>query len=152
MQNNSLKTTGVGLLFLYGCINYQIYQSNLIINNPQSWSNWHHGRSLEDLFATPQSALETDLLFAIQTKYVHPINPTDFIYSLMQSSIGLNKEMQIIQDQIWIYTWLQTCYCMPAFFTNPEELAVLQEKHRKLAFIKHLFASWCATYKIERNS
>ena len=150
--NNKLATTGIGLLCGYSYIFYQIYRANLIINNPNSWSNWHNGRTLEDLFATPQSSLESDLLFAIQTRYVHPANPTDFIYSLVQSSNSLNFEMSILQNQISRYKWLETCCCMPLFFINTQEFAILQERHRKLSFIKHLFASWCAAYKIERNS
>ena len=152
IQNNKLQSASIGLLCCYSSIFYQIYRSNLSINDPNSWSNWHNGSSLEDLLATPQARLESDLLFAIQTRYVHPENPTDFIYSLVQSSNSLSHEMSILQDQISRYKWLETCYCMPLFFTNTQELSILQEKHRKLSFIKHLFASWCAAYKIDKNS
>jgi len=152
IQDNKIKTLGLSSALLYGYISYKIYQANQIINHPQSWSNWHNSNNLEDLFATPQNKLEADLLFAIQTRYVHPTNPTDFIYSLVQSSASLQQEVQTLQEQITLYQWLQTCHCMPLFFINPQELAILQDKQRKLSFIKHLFASWCANYKIDKNS
>lgn len=151
-QNNKLKTAGAIMLFCYSIIAYKIYQSNSIINDPNSWSNWHNSRSLDDLFATPQATLEANLLFAIQTRYVHPVNPTDFIYSIVQASNSLQEEMKEVSAQIARYKWLETCQCMTLFFIDAQELASLQEKHRKLSFLKHIFSSWCANYKIDKNS
>lgn len=151
INNNKIKTISAGLLITYSYIFYQIYQANLIINSPDSWSNWHNNRSLEDLFAIPQNKLESDLLFSIQTRYVHPVNPTDFIYSIVQSSISFNKEMQVLEDQILRYQRLKQCQSLPFFFIDAQELALLQDKHKKLSFIKHIFTSWCATYKIDKN-
>jgi hypothetical protein len=152
MQHNKIKTTGIGVLLVYSCIALQLYRANMIINDPNSWSSWHHGRSLQDLFATEQSALESDLLFAIQTRYVHPTNPTDFIYSIVESSVSLKHEIQVVQNQIWRYEWLAKCQCLPLFFIDMSELETLKERHRKLLFMQHLFASWCARYKIDKNN
>ena len=151
VSNNKIKTGCLSIVLMYGCIALQIYRAHSIINDPSSWSNWHHGRSLEDLFATPQALLEADLLFAIQTKYVHPVNPTDFIYSIVQSSVSLKKEIEIVQNQIWRYEWIATCRCLPIFFIDLQEVEALKERNRKLLFIQHLFASWCAHYKIDKN-
>ncbi len=150
--NNKLKAVGCGLLLLYSYISYQIYQADVIINDNSSWSNWHTNSSLEDLFATPQDRLQADLLFAIQTRYVHPTNPTDFIYSIVQATNSLQAEISILQKQIVLYQQIETCQCLPLFFINTQDLMLLQEKMRKLAFIKHILASWCAHYKIDKNS
>lgn len=152
IKNNKLKTTGTIMLLCYSIIAYKIYRSNAIINDPNSWSNWHNSRSLDDLFAIPQATLEANLLFAIQTRYVHPVNPTDFIYSIVQASNSLQEEMKEIREQISRYKWIESCHCMPLFFIDEQELTSLQEKHRKLSFLKHIFASWCANYKIDKNS
>jgi hypothetical protein len=152
IKDNKLKTASIAILSCYSYIAYQIYQANGIINDLNSWSNWHNSRSLNDLFATPQATLESDLLFAIQTRYVHPVNPTDFIYSIVQASNSLQKEMLILQEQIARYKWLQKSRCMALFFIDEQEIASLQEKHRKLSFLKHIFSSWCANYKIDKNS
>lgn len=149
--NNKIKTTACAILLCYSIIAYQIYQANMIINDTNSWSNWHNSRSLEDLFTTPQNKLEADLLFEIQTRYVHPVNPTDFIYSLVQSSISLNKEIKTLDQQISRYQLIAKCGCMPIFFIETQDLVSLQEKHRKLGFIKYIFSSWCANYKIDKN-
>lgn len=152
IKNNKIKTLGMNLLCFYSYISYQIYQANLIINDSNSWSNWHNGQTLDDLLATSQANLEADLLFTIQTRYVHPVNPTDFIYSIAQSSTSLNKEIQILQEQISRYQWLESFRCMSIFLIDSKSLELLKEKRRKLSFIKHLFTSWCANYKIDKNS
>ena len=152
IQDNRLATVGLGVLISYSYIMYKIHRTNLIFSDVNSWSNWHSGRSLDDLFAMSHHKLESDLLFEIQTRYVHPGNPTDFIYSIVQSSVSLNSEIDTLQEQISRYKWLATFQCMPLFFINTKELEALQEKHRKLSFMKHIFASWCANYKINKNN
>ncbi len=152
LQANKLKTICMTILSSYTYISYQIYRANLIINDPNSWSNWNSSRSLNDLFATSQTKLESDLLFSIQTRYVHPVNPTDFIYSIVQASNSLQDEIKILQEQISRYQWINRCRCPEIFFITAQDLESLQEKHRKLLFLKHIFSSWCANYKIEKNS
>ena len=152
IKDHKLKTLGITLLLGYSCIAYQIYRSSAIIDNSQSWSNWHNGRSLEDLFTTPQNKLEADLLFAIQTRYVHPVNPTDFIYSIVQSSNSLQEEIKVLEEQIARYRWIKKASCMPLFFIDEQELESLQDKHKKLLFLKYILSSWCANYKIDKNS
>lgn len=150
--SNKIKSTVFTITTLYAYCLYQIYYANNMINKHASWSHWHHAKSLEELFACPQQQLEDDLLFEIQTKYVHPHNPTDFIYPLVEASNALQAEIQIIQDQISRYEVITQCRALPLFLIKKDDLAVLQEKYKKILFIKHIFASWCAHYKIDKNS
>ena len=151
IQHHKIQATGISIALAYSCILAQIYHANTIINNQNSWSAWQHGTSLENLLTTCQTKLESDLLFAIQTKYVHPLNPTDFIYSIVQSSISLKKEIEVVQNQVWRYEWINACKCLPLFFIYTHELDDVKEKLRKLLFIQHIFSSWCARYKIDKN-
>jgi len=140
------------ILAAYTYILYQIHCSHIIIHDSRAWSNWNHGKTLEQLFAISQHQLETELLFAFQHRYIHPTNPTDFMYSLVQSSISLQQEIDLVQQQIQWYQWIIACRCSRVFFIDDAALVVLQDKQRKLAFMKHIFSSWCANYKIEKNS
>jgi len=142
----------MSLLAGYGCIAYKIYTANQLINNPSSWSNWKKEKTLEDLFTIPQSKLEADLLYEFQSRYIDSDNPTDFIFSIVQSSVSLQNEIDVVKRQIIRYQWIAACKGYRLLFLNPDSLQILQEKHRKLTFIKHIFASWCANYKIEKNS
>ncbi len=152
INNHKLKTACMTLLLCYSTIIYKIYESNEIINNPNSWSNWHNSKSLEDLFETSQSQLESDLLLAIQTRYVHPVNPTDFIYSIVQASNSLQEEIKVLEEQISRYAWIKKAGCMSLFFIDDQKLETLQSKNKKLLFIKYILSSWCANYKIDKNS
>jgi len=151
-QENKIKTSIIGIVFIYSYICYQIYQANLVIDDINSWSNWNYNMSLEDFFGCSKNKLEADLLFTIQARYVHPTNPTDFIYPLVQTSKSLENELQTVLEQITRYQWIDNCACMTLFFIDENEQKKLKEKQRKLLFIKHLFASWCASYKIDKNS
>ena len=151
LQNHKLITIGISISMLYGYIGWQRYQTHLIIKNPASWSCWRQDQSIEDLCTVSQKQLQADLLCTMQNRYVHPINQTDCIYSLTESSISLNKEIETIQQQITLYTWLDRCKCLHLFFMSLQDLEILQEKYRKLCFMKHIFASWCAQYKIDKN-
>ncbi len=151
LEHNKIKTGCAALLAMYAYVSIQIYHNNQIINDTNSWSNWNN-HILEELLGKPQHLLESDLLFTIQSKYVHPTNPTDFIYSIVQSSISLKQEIQILQDQIWCYERIEQCKCLPLFFIQSQDVEILKNKYRKLLFIQHIFASWCGRYKIDKNN
>ncbi|MDP3787937.1 MAG: hypothetical protein Q8Q60_01300 [Candidatus Chromulinivorax sp.] len=149
---NKIAITAVGIIASYGYILHQIYRDNVIIFDSLAWSNWQDGKKLEQLFVMPQATLEADLLYLFQHRFIDIHNPTDFIYSLVQSAISLQHEIDVVSSQIVRYQWIVACKCSQLFFIKEGSLADLQEKHRKLLFIKHIFASWCATYKIEKNN
>jgi len=152
IQNNKIKATIYTLLLFYSAIMCRIYDNNLIINDDNAWSRWQSSRSLEDLCATPHNILESELLFVIQTTYTHPTNPTDFVYPLVQASTALSKEINTLQEQIKLYRLVDTCHSLQLFFLNHQSIIELEEKYRKLIFIKHIFSSWSANYRIEKNS
>lgn len=152
MSKNKIKSLSLFLTSLYGFVSYQIYSRNQIINDCGAWSNWYNGKSLEALFDIPQNKLEAELLFMIQNRYVHPTNPTDFIYSIVQSSSSINTEISVLQDQVNLYEWIAKCKLLELFFIEESSVKQLQEKHKKLLFMKHIFMSWCANYKIEQNN
>lgn len=152
INNHKPVTACVAIASCYSCIVYQIYTANLIIFDPLAWSCWKSEKSFEELLAMPRAALESDLLHTFQNRYIHPTNPTDFIYSLVQSSISLEKEIQTINQQIRRYEWIVKCYSSRFFFINAKSIEVLREKKERLLFIKHIFASWCADYKMEKNN
>lgn len=137
---------------VYSYCAYQIYQANKIIYDPAAWSNWQGEKTLEELLELSQHQLESQLIFDCQLRHIHPTNPTDFIYALVQSSISLQQEIDVMALQITRYQWLARCRCLRLFFIDQASVGILQEKHKKLLFMKHIFASWCARYKIEHHA
>ncbi len=150
LLENYIACAAIGLLASYSYVAYQIYQTNKIIDHQHAWSNWQHGKSLEQLFIIPQVELEEQLLFAFQHSHIDQLDPTNFMYSLIVSYNNLQLEIDLIGDQIRRYEWIATCRCLRLFGIDTDELQCLKNKQKKLLFMKHIFASWCARYKIEK--
>ena len=138
IDDNKVIISCMSLFAGYGCIAYKIYVANQIINHPSAWSNWKQEKTLEDLFTIPQSKLEADLLYAFQSRYIDSENPTDFIFSLVRSSISLQNEIDTVRKQIIRYKWIAACRAYKLLFLSEDSLHILQEKYRKLTFMKHI--------------
>lgn len=151
MCSNKIKTIGLAMILSYAYLQWQIIAANKIIMDPSSWSNWRHTDSLEQLLSIPQAQIESDLLFAIQTKFVHPDRPTDFIFSIVQSLQSLKEEIVCVKEQLTRFQWLEKCRCLSLFFIDEDKVSQTIEQHRKLLFMQHIFLSWCAQYKINKN-
>ena len=151
VNNNKIQATCITLLAMYSCVACQTYRLNRIINDESSWMNWKSCKSIDDFLAISQKELERELVHAIQARYVHPVNPTDFIYSMVQFSTAIHNEIDVMEQQIMLYQLIEMSCTSKIFFIDATDLARLQDKFRKLNFIKHIFISWCADYKIEQS-
>jgi len=152
IKNNKIKCSCITLASFYAYISYQIYTKQQVVDNPSAWSNWYNNYSIEELFAIPGEKLGGELLHEIQSRYADPENPTNFIYSLVQFSKILQAEIDALEDQKTIYTWIQRMHCNQIFFIDNNAITEIQTKIHKVLFLKHIFTTWYATYKIERNS
>jgi len=150
IHNNKIKSICIGGVSMYSYILYQIHRSNQIINDQSSWVNWKNFMTIDDLFVIAEKELERELIHAIQSRYVHPVNPTDSIYSMVQFSKTIQQEIELLHQQITLYQWIETIHASKLFFIDIADLIKLHDKYKKLNFIKHIFISWCATCKIEK--
>lgn len=150
--NNKIKCSCAGLATLYSYIAYQIYSRDQIMNAPTSWANWHNGCTFEEFMSFPASSSGSDLLQEVQTRYADPDNPTNFIYSLVEFTKTLQGDIKNAEELVTIYSWLDKAQCAHLFFIDSSVIAAAQAKLHKLLFIKHIFATWYASYKIEKNS
>ncbi|MGZ6250578.1 MAG: hypothetical protein ACXWL2_00965 [Candidatus Chromulinivorax sp.] len=151
VQSHKIISVSLFCSTIYGYLFYQIYTANQIINDPNAWCNWNYKRTIDDLFVIPQKQLESEILFAVQNRYVDKENPINFIYSIVQVLQAIQEETLVLQNQINRYDLILKCYCNNIFFITQQDLIDLQEKQRKLSFIKHILTSWCASYKIDKN-
>jgi len=152
IKNNKIQCSCITLSSIYAYISYQIYTNQKVAKDPASWSNWYNNYTIEELFSIPGEKIGNELLHEIQTRYADPDNPTNFIYSLVQFSKIIQTEIEALENQIKIYSWLQTAHCFQIFFVDADAITKIQTKIHKILFLKHIFATWYATYKIERNS
>lgn len=152
LKNNKIKSSCALISTMYGYIAYQIYIRELVVKATTSWSNWRNHCNFEEFLAIPCQQAGGELLQEIQQRYADPTNPTNFIYSLVQFTQAIDHEILVLEEQMTIYTWLNTAKCSHLFFVDAVTIANTQAKLHKLLFIKHVFSAWCAMYKIEKNS
>ncbi len=150
ISDHKVETSCLGLIGLYCYCMWKIYTSHKLLESPNSWYMWYSAKPLQTLFTTTQQVLQADLLFAVQTKYVHPENPTDFIYPLVQALQALQKEITIIEEIIFLHQTIIKCCATRLFFIENYDLENLEEQHKKLLFIKQVLTTWCAQYKINK--
>ncbi len=151
IMSHKIKIGCMSLLYGYVYILYIMYRYDEIIDHPLAWNRWKSHACLEELMNQPQHKLEIDLLFMIQNYYTDPINPTNFIYSITQASIALEKEIRAYELQKNLYQYLQSLQATSLFFITQEMIDDLDKKHQKVLFMKYIFSSWCTQYKIEKN-
>lgn len=152
LQTNSIIFAGTGLATLYSYTMYIIYENNRLLDDPCAFACWQNNKSLEELLATPVVQLESDLLDFFYHRYVDPSHPLDGNYALIQSSLALDKEIEVVVQQISLYQWIIACRCSSIFFIDKTKLVDLQNKQKKLLFMKHVFRSWCAKTNVEKHS
>ena len=152
MYKNKIKCACVGLTTIYAYISYLIYSKHQVIAAPLSWCNWHNGCTFEEFLTIPADKTGAELLHEIQSRYADPEDPTNFIYSLVQFTKALQNEIEKLEELMTIYTWLEKTKCSHLFFVDTITISTTQAKLHKLLFIKHVFATWYATYKIEKNN
>jgi len=152
INSNRIATGCITLLTFYSYVSYEIYKMNQAINSSLSWSSWQSNKSLDELFLIPQVTLESELLYEMQNRHLDPANPTDFIYSIVQSSISLRDEIEMLERQITLCELIENCKLSQLFFIDELLLENLKAKQKKLLFIKYIFMSWCTNYKIEQNN
>jgi hypothetical protein len=151
IMHNKIKTALIAVCTGYAFISYKLYCNNQMIDHTSAWNRWKSDAHLEELLLQPHQKLEIDLLFMIQNYYTDPMNPTNFIYSITQASIALEEELQALERQKTLYdtlTWLEIA---SLFCIDEKSINELDQKYKKVLFMKHIFCSWCTQYKIDKN-
>ena len=151
IKNQKAKIACSATIACYCALWYQIHTTNAIVNHQQSWSNWKKHLSMEELLTSPQQTISSELVHAIQSLYIDPENPADFIFPLIQFSLNIEKEIEALKKQLKIYSWIQRLYCSKLFFINPSDLQDIEAKLTKLFFLQYIFATWTADYKIKQS-
>ena len=149
--NNKIKCTCATLAAIYTYTMYQIYTNQQIMNDPASWCNWRNDLQIEKLLEASSEKTGLELLHEIQSRYADPTNPTNFIYSLVQFIRILQDEIEQLEKLKNLCSWIDAAGCSRLFFIDATTMATIQAKMHKILFIKHIFATWYATYKMDRN-
>jgi hypothetical protein len=123
---------------------------NFLIHESQ-WSYWKGHLSLEKLFEIPQSHLSEELIKEVQRQYTAEANPTDFLTPLMTFMDMAEKEKAALEQYNTICSYLEKLHILRFFKHDQELYEQSKEKLQKLAYLKNIFLSWLADYKISQK-
>ncbi len=136
--------------YLYWC--YRISQYQQFLERPESWSYWRHEESLDQFIAIPLATLEKDLILEVQRRYSNPQNPTDFITPLIRFARSIDEELLTITQCSSILETLTKLHIIALFPLHESYTQEsLQERHKRLTYIKNIFLSWAADYNVTHN-
>jgi len=151
ITHNKIKCSCAAIIALYAYTAYYIYTTEQQANNSSAWCNWQNHTSIETFLTLPTKETGRQLLHEIQSRYADPENPTNFIYSLVQFIKILEEEIEQLKNLKDLYLWIEFTGCSRLFLIDAKSIATIQEKLHKTLFIKHIFATWYANYKIDKN-
>ena len=135
--------------YIYVCS--YIVQANKYLERPDTWNSWRADMPFDLLVTIPQHELAKDLILEIQRKYSNTQNPTDFISPLISFVQTIDKEINTLKkfiDAYWLITKLHVEKLLPV---NIKQFATLNERYKKLLYLKNVFLSWAAEYKVNHN-
>lgn len=130
--------------------NYFI-KANKYLERTDTWSSWRPDTPVDILITIPQAELARELILEIQRRYSNSQNPTDFISPLITFIQVIEAEIIMIKHYAEVYRWITKLHIQPVLFINQKQFNALGEKYKKLIYLKNIFLSWAAEYKINHN-
>lgn len=145
--------------FLLGCTILGSYaylcslcvQGNKYLERSDTWASWKNGISYDALTMIPPEDLAKELVLEIQRKYSSIQNPTDFVSPLITFIHAIDKEIETTQRLSLAYTWFCRLHIQNFVPINEKLYQTTQNINRKLIYLKNVFLSWAAEYKINHN-
>ena len=140
-----------GAAFTYLFICYLLIRGNNYLGRLDIWSSWKVDISLYNLYAIPHEKISRELLIEIQKRYTRSDKPTDFMLPIINFLYDIDKEITQLNFYRKLYVWLKRLrlhYIMPL---NTQRFMSIKERLKRTLFIKNIFLTWAAHYKIEHN-
>ncbi len=150
-KENSMQLSVGAVGAIYAGIWFRFIYLHHRIFKPDTWASWKNKSDLDELQSISQAQLSRELVLAIQKKYQAADKIADFITPLMAFIVDVNSEMNHINSFIWQYESLKKIKLIALFPGYGKTVKLLREKLKRLLFLKNVFGSWMAEYKISMN-
>ena len=135
--------------YVFSC--HLIVKANKYLENPETWASWRQDIPHELLVTVPQQELAKDLILEVQRRYSNPQNPTDFLTPLITFVHTIDDEITMIKRLNFAYTWIKKLHIAYILPINEKLFCKVEEKLKKLIYLKQIFLAWAAEYKINHN-
>ncbi len=125
-----------------------LFYQNYYFNHTDLWGTWKGDLSFAQLCEIPQQKLSSELLHEIQKRYINKNNPTDFLSPLVEFMNTIEYETKQIERYIFLTNWLKRLRLVIIVPTNEKKMQKTQQLLERVHFVKHIFLSWAADYKL----
>ncbi len=150
VKEHKMRVILASLATLYVVVECILVRLTHKLSNPTSWGLWKQTVSFENLLSMSQKEVSKDLIFSIQQRYQTESTLTDFLTPFITFLRDIDQEIHTVKRLIRMQRILTTLR-IARFFPYQYTLPTLSERLQKLLFLKELFISWIAQYKINTN-
>lgn len=150
-KENSMQLSLGAVGALYAGIWLRFMYLHHLIFRKDTWSCWKNKTDLNELQSIAHAQLARELIVAIQKKYQAADKIADFVTPLMAFIVDMNKEIANLNSFIWQYESLKKIKLIALFPGYGKTMKLVREKLQRLMFLKNVFGSWMAEYKINMN-
>lgn len=151
ISNNRCQIAGISLAALYLYLFSKVIKGNKYLGRKDSWALWKCDCSLVQLLEIPQKQLSQELLLEIQRRYTSIEKPIDFISSLIAFMHNIDQEIAYTKYFISLEAWLRAFRISLFFPINRKRFSQAPDNLNRLIYIRNLFLTWAAHYKIDQN-
>lgn len=109
-----------------------------LIGNSHAWCNWQAATPLDELSKTPNSTLYETLKKDIETTYKSP--DIHILVNLTRFLNDTGSELDTLRSFDRFANTLQSCYLARAFFITPFTLKQINNRIKRLIFIRAIIA------------
>ena len=139
-------------LISYALLQYHIVRLNGFLLDPARWSFWHASQSFAQLETLGAHAMGTLLLKDIQYAYMSAQNPTDFVQPLICFMHDVDAELAALNRYAFLSRWIRRLFLGGLFSLCTEIYTHIDERVKRLGYIKQTFFVWLAEYKIDTQT
>lgn len=148
IKANKGRSTCIVAAVVWLKINYKLWRLASVLRAKDHWSLWRSGPLLDPLLTYPQRELTQQLLLDIQKKYTTSARPTEFIQPLIIFLTTLEEEQKNLKQYKTLCNILKRINIGGLFMLDKELMQEVDQRLQKLLYIKNLFLSWAAEYKV----
>jgi hypothetical protein len=130
---------------------YQIRKAVWLMQDKNAWCNWKKDEvSFQELCSMPRKQLAEELLQKIQTRYLNPKNPADYVGPLNIFLEDYRAELCTFRTYFRIAKLLKKFHITHFFPIVEKEIAAIKERIERLSYLKSVFFDWTTEYKTIR--
>ncbi|MDZ4150085.1 hypothetical protein [Methylicorpusculum sp.] len=139
------------VLGAYAWLCYETVRGAQYLGKANLWSSWKRAIPLTTLHETPQQEITRELLMEIQKRYTQIDKPTEFMLPLIHFLHDVDTELKNLRYYDSMNSWLTKARASYVVPFDLQRFNTTRERLARLAFVKNLFLTWAADYKLEHN-